>query len=128
MSGFKYLLDTNFIIALHNREPKALDLIHHRQITLTACAISVVNYIEVLGFEQLPEDEASFRRLLGCFVRYPLSENITTKTIELRKRHKIKFADCVILATALCHDLELITFDEALKHKHELECSHQSKN
>lgn len=92
--------------------------------TLTACAISVVNYIEVLGFEQLPEDEASFRQLLSCFVRYPLSESITTKTIELRKRHKIKFADCVILATALCHHLELITFDEVLQRKYDLENTH----
>lgn len=125
MSGFKYLLDTNFIIALHNREPKAIELIRQRQITLTACTISVVNYIEVLGFEQLPEDEASFQRLLSLFVRYPLSESITAKTIELRKRHKIKFADCVILATALCHHLELMTFDEALQRKYELENSHQ---
>lgn len=123
MSGFKYLLDTNFIIALHNREPKALEVIHNHQMTLTACTISVVNYIEVLGFEQLPADEANFRQLLSCFVRYPLSESITTKTIELRKRHKIKFADCVILATALYHNLELITFDEALRHKYEIECS-----
>lgn len=124
MSGFKYLLDTNFIIALHNREPKVLEVIHNHQMTLTACTISVVNYIEVLGFEQLPADEANFRQLLSCFVRYPLSESITTKTIELRKRHKIKFADCIILATALYHNLELITFDEALKRKYELECLH----
>ena len=117
MSGFKYLLDTNFIIALHNREPKALEVIHNHQMTLTACTISVVNYIEVLGFEQLPADEANFRQLLSCFVRYPLSESITTKTIELRKRHKIKLADSVVLATALVNGLELLTLDNSLNNK-----------
>jgi len=38
-----------------------------------------------------------------------LNENIKNKAIEVRRNYKIKLPDALIAATALVHDLELIT-------------------
>jgi len=40
---------------------------------------------------------------------FPLNEDIVAKTIELRKKYKIKLPDAIIAATALVFNLVLIT-------------------
>ena len=39
----------------------------------------------------------------------PLSENIVEETIQLRKQFKVKLPDAIIAATALQHNLTIIT-------------------
>ncbi|OOR90239.1 hypothetical protein B0181_05035 [Moraxella caviae] len=115
----KYLLDTCFIIALKNKDPNALQMAKALNIQAHECAISVINRIEVLGFPQSEQDSETFVRLMANFVQYPLSTAITARTIGIRQQDKIKLPDCIVLATALEHDLVLITFDEKLKRKYQ---------
>lgn len=124
MSGIKYLLDTCFIIELYNGNPEVLAIVESKQIQLPQCGISPINRMEVLGFNALPaDDETNLNNLLDSLILFPLNRQIENKGIELRKRHKIKLPDCIVLATALTHGLELLTLDNGLNNKYEAELS-----
>ncbi len=111
----KYLLDTNFIIGLHQFDNKVIDLIKSRKIDYQQCAISVITYLEVLGFTgHTEEDKRTLANLLALFTCYELTQDIQQQTINLKQAHKIKLPDTIILATAQVHELELITFDKKL--------------
>lgn len=68
--------------------------------------MSVINKIELLGF-------ANTEPFLSDFVSYAniyhLTDDVIDKTIELRKKHKIKLPDAIIAATAICNNLTIIT-------------------
>lgn len=49
------------------------------------------------------EDNALLQSVLSEITCLPLSEAVEQKTIALRKQHKIKLPDAVILATAHVH-------------------------
>lgn len=109
----KYLLDTCFILGLINKNEKALQSFGN--ISVNTCFISVINQIELLGFAHANEqEEQSIAFALSKIHCLRLSEDVENKTIELRKRHKIKLLDAIVLATSLVHDLELLTLDSKL--------------
>ncbi len=111
----KYLLDTNFIIGLHKFDDNAISLIKNRKIDYQDCAISVITYLEVLGFTDISEDDKHIlSNLLALFSCYELTKDIQQQTISLKQAIKIKLPDAIILATAQVHELELITFDKKL--------------
>lgn len=119
MSGIKYLLDTCFIIELYNGNPDVLAIVQSKQIELPQCGVSPINRMEVLGFNALPaDDETNLNNLLDSLVSFPLNRQIENRAIELRKSHKIKLPDCIVLATALTHGLALLTLDNGLNNKY----------
>lgn len=66
--------------------------------------------IEVIGWRNLPDhDKLLFDKFFANVIMLPLSKDIYDETIELRQNYKIRMADALIAATALCHDLELWT-------------------
>jgi predicted nucleic acid-binding protein len=69
--------------------------------------------METLGypFSSLAEKEA-IELLLSKFKRIAISEKIIQATILLKQTQKIKLPDVIIAATALVHDLEVITRNE----------------
>lgn len=111
----KYLLDTNFVIGLHQFDEKVIEVIKHQKIDYQCCAISVITYLEVLGFTGHSEaDKHSLRNLLSLFTCFELTKPIQQQTIEIRQTRKIKLPDAIILATAQVHSLALMTFDKKL--------------
>lgn len=72
--------------------------------------ISVITHIEVFGFPEISRTE---EKLLNDFVSialiYPLDIDVAKKSIEIKKKTRIKLPDAVIAATALIHDLVLIS-------------------
>jgi predicted nucleic acid-binding protein len=105
--GTTYLIDTNSISDyLGGKMPMAgLDFMD--EIIDNSPTISVINRIELLG-QNRPE-LAKFKIVVErCFV-FELTEEIILKTIALRKSRSIKVPDAIIAATALVHDLTLIT-------------------
>ena len=76
--------------------------------------ISIISKIELLGFNgttaamELTEDFVNISTLLD------VSPEVVDKTIELRRQYKIKLPDAIIAATALVHNLTLISrnFDD----------------
>lgn len=104
--GKNYLIDTNVIIDFaKNQLPEhstsfIADLIDNEP------KISVINKIELLWFTYTSQPIFTF--IEACLV-FSLDDNVVDKTVELRKIHKIKLPDAIIAATAIIHQLTLIT-------------------
>ena len=105
MNG-KILLDTNAIIYALNdglKLPKA----HY--------TISIITEIELFSYPKLTtKEETNITNLLKNFEIFTLSDEIKTMTIKIRKTYGIKLPDSIICATALVHDITLITNDKQL--------------
>jgi len=75
--------------------------------------ISVITKIELLSWVT---DEKEVFKQIEIFVEdsnlFDLSAPIIEKTILLRRKYKIKTPDAIIAATALCHDMSLVTDNE----------------
>lgn len=115
MSGTKYLIDTCTLIGLQKQTPESVKLLSEKQIYLSECAISLITYMEFVGFYGV--DKATAQQLENIakrFVCYPISATISQATIQIRQNHKIKLPDALILATAQVHQLALLTLDEKL--------------
>ena len=106
----KYLLDSNAAIdyvggILPQKAIAWLDSIIESEVSM-----SVINRIEVLGFNPPnPADLVPFEDLVKTVEVIGLSEEIIQRTIEVRRSYKIKLPDAVIAATAIVHDLTLIS-------------------
>lgn len=111
MSG-KYLLDTCFIIALQKHQTDALNLISSKQIQLHQCYYSVISRLELLSYPNLNQkDDEILQRILASMTCINLDDHVQKNTIKIRKAKSVKLPDSIILATAISHDLELLTFD-----------------
>ncbi len=73
--------------------------------------LSVITRIELVGF--VSSDAVLIEDFVANSIVYDLSEAIILQTIDLRKRRRIKLPDAVIAATALVHDLKLLTRNES---------------
>lgn len=116
----KYLLDTCFILGLFKGNEQALTKM--QTISPDVCFVSVVNRIELLGYHGITaQDEQILSEFLDELECLPLSSKVENTAIAIRKRHKIKLADSIVLATALAHHLELLTLDNGLINKYQKE-------
>ncbi|MCL1624016.1 PIN domain-containing protein [Moraxella sp. Tifton1] len=114
MSG-KYLLDTCTLIGLQKQTPESFDLLSQKGVYLSECAISVITYIEFIGFYGVDNKTCEqLKYIANQFTQYPLDDNIRDKAIAIRQKHKIKLPDALILATAKTHQLTLLTLDDKL--------------
>ena len=72
--------------------------------------ISVITYMEVLGYRFSNEFEQNFvEELCRNIPVIDLEKTIVEQVIQLRQLKKIKLPDAIILSTALVKNLELIT-------------------
>jgi len=100
------LIDSNIIIYAARPEHQAL----RRFIATHAPAVSVVSYVEVLGYHRLTEQDR--RYFEDFFLAAPvlqISIDILDYATRLRQMRKIGLGDALIGATALVHDLQLLT-------------------
>ncbi len=72
-------------------------------------AYSIITKIELLGFNQSPSEEIQAMRLIAALQELELTNAIADQTIQLRKAHRIKLPDAVIAATAIVHQLSIVT-------------------
>ncbi|MBI3801368.1 MAG: type II toxin-antitoxin system VapC family toxin [Deltaproteobacteria bacterium] len=100
------LLDSNIIIYAAQPERAAL-----RQFIETHTpAISVVSYIEVLGYHKLTEEDRQFlEQFFQTAERLPLSEAVVQWAIKLRQRRKMSLGDSIVAGTAIAHERTLVT-------------------
>jgi predicted nucleic acid-binding protein len=105
--GQKYLIDTNAIIDyLENKLPeKASNKIDDGPVIM-----SVISRIELLAWPRATERQL---KVLENFISSSevllLSEDVIVKTIAARRSAGIKLPDAIIAATALVHNLTLLT-------------------
>lgn len=100
------LLDSNIVIYAARPENQAL----RGFIATHAPAVSVVSYVEVLGYHRLAEQDR--RYFEDFFIAAPvlqISTDILDRATRLRQQARIGLGDALIGATALVHDLELLT-------------------
>jgi predicted nucleic acid-binding protein len=71
--------------------------------------ISVISQIEVLRYNDTPENEAILNDFITSSVIHSLSPAVVQHTIELCKNSKIKLPDAIIAATALIEKYILVT-------------------
>jgi predicted nucleic acid-binding protein len=112
--GTRFLLDTNTVIYLSNGSlpEKALDFL--RVEVKNGVSLSVISEIELLGWNAPTENEALITEsfVLGSSI-IQLTRSVVLKTIEIKKKRKMKLPDAVIAATALVHDLTLISRNDS---------------
>lgn len=106
----KYLIDSNTVIDYLNGKLPFNGNSFVNSIVDEEPKISVITKIEVLGFNlQSAEDYQIVVDFINDNMVYNLDESIINKTIELRKKYKIKLPDAIIAATALCNDLAIVS-------------------
>lgn len=106
-----YLLDTYTVIDYFSELFPEPGMAFMDKVVDHSIHLSIISKIEMLGY-QMTEGEESFT-FMSDFVKesylYGLSNSVVEKCISIRKKHKIKLPDAIIAATALAHDLTLIT-------------------
>ncbi len=71
--------------------------------------VSVITKIEVLGFNTSDETHEFLKRFFNDSILIELDEKVVNKTIDLRRKLKIKTPDAIIAATALTQNFTLLT-------------------
>ncbi len=107
--GQGYFLDSNVIIGyLAGKIPSSgMEIVS--EVVSNRPNISVISQIEVLRFNDTPENEAVLDEFINMSKVYPLSNNVVERTVKLCKQIKLKLPDAIIAATALLEGFTLIT-------------------
>jgi len=71
--------------------------------------VSVITKIEVLGFSTVPSAYKLLTEFFDDAIVFGLTDEVTDKTIEIRKTHKIKLPDAIVAATALVNKFDLVS-------------------
>jgi len=100
------IFDTNVLINISKNILKIENIIH----PATQPKISVISYIEALGFPFRSQTEESymFAICFSCGVVH-INDSIINATINIRRNNKAKLPDAIIYATALIEGLPLMT-------------------
>jgi len=106
--GQKYLLDTNVVLDFMGRKLPENSKILLSKIIDDQINISAINKMELLGFKDTEQNLIAF---VDFSEIYHIDDEIIDKTIELRKKYKIKLPDAIIAATAIVKNFILISHD-----------------
>jgi toxin FitB len=100
------LIDSNIIIYAAIAEHQWLrDFIAEH-----APAVSAVSYVEVLGYGGLTEqDREYFEDFFAASLLLPISNDVLEQAVRLRQKRRIALGDALVAATALVHNLMLVT-------------------
>ncbi|NEP13996.1 MAG: type II toxin-antitoxin system VapC family toxin [Symploca sp. SIO2C1] len=106
------LVDTDILIDIANNDETATKRLANESQTLTLC-ISAITVMElVIGCRNKTEEQA-LDKFLGQFAVYPLTEEISTQTIELIQTyalsHGLLIPDALIAATAISNNMALLS-------------------
>lgn len=112
MSGNRYLLDTNAIVALLHGNPQLFQLLQNAD----WIGVSVISKIEFLAFSGLGQND---RQLFQQFLqRVEVIGLVATDTalieriIEIRQQFRLKLPDVIIAAMAIQNSASLVTADQ----------------
>jgi len=104
--GQKYLLDTNVVLDFMGRKLPENSKVLLSKIIDDQINISAINKMELLGFKHVEQNLIAFVNFSEV---YHIDDEIIDKTIELRKKYKIKLPDAIIAATAIVNNFILIS-------------------
>lgn len=108
MSGRNLLLDTNVVLYLLKGDDELEALLQGSTVFL-----SVITKVELLSHPALDrKGEQVIRELLNAVKLMEFTPEIQERTIQLRRRTKLKLPDAAIAATAAFLGVQLITADK----------------
>ncbi len=108
--GQKYLIDTNVISHLFADKLPEKGKAFVATILNDNFITSVVVEIEVLTYHDIPEKMPLIEEFLNMATILQLDRAVAQKSIEIRRKNKkLKLGDSIIAATAVTHNLVLIT-------------------
>jgi len=109
--GIKYLWDTNTAIYyLQQQYPIEAEKFIDNLLQSELPIISAITEIELLCWKSASEkDMEVLRAFINDALVIELEQPIKLSTAVIRKQYRIKLPDAIIAATALVHDLTLIT-------------------
>jgi predicted nucleic acid-binding protein len=105
----QYLTDSNVVIDYMAGRLPEKGKVFMNQVINQIPLLSVITKIEVLGFNTTAEATQLLTRFINDSIIVGLSDKIVDKTIEIRKRHKIKTPDAIIAASSLISGFVLIS-------------------
>ncbi|MBK6915701.1 MAG: type II toxin-antitoxin system VapC family toxin [Ignavibacteriales bacterium] len=102
----KYLIDSNIIIYSCIPDYKFISDF----IIENLPAVSIISKIEVLGYSKITSNEKlRIENIFNILEVIGFSEEIVSKTIELKSKYNLKLADAIIAATSIVNELVLCT-------------------
>ena len=109
--GRSFLIDSNVLIDLFKgRFPKAAESSLVSILNEGAYYVSAITKMELLGFNTSDDTQMKFLgEVIGNGTLLPIDDPVIDATIRIRKAKKIKLPDAIIAATALVHDLTLVS-------------------
>ncbi|MUH01207.1 PIN domain-containing protein [Scytonema sp. UIC 10036] len=114
MSGKRYLLDTNAIVALLQGSPALVTLLQNAD----WIGISIISQIEFLAFSGLSESDINlFTEFLNRVEVIDLAASndlLIKRIINVRLQYRVKLPDAIIASTALQVGASLVTGDREL--------------
>ena len=106
MSGSRLLLDTNILIYLSKKELKLEDFASEDD----ELFISVITLMEAKGYQfSNKKEESIIDTLCENLIKAYITDDVIETVISLRKKHKVKLPDAIILATAIENNMQVIT-------------------
>ena len=116
MNGNKLLADTNIVIYLLDGDRTVAELLDNKTVH-----VSFVTQLELLSYSDLSDqDEVRIKEFLEQCIIIDINPSIKEETIRIRKLHRLKLPDSIIIASALYLDIPLITSDQGLQKVEEL--------
>lgn len=116
MNGLNYLLDTNIIIGLLKGNHESISALNG--VELTNCGYSAITRMELLSYSNLTQNEVHLiENLLTRMAYLAISPKVEDTTIQFRQQYQVKLPDAIIAATAIVHNIQLLTLDKKLAAK-----------
>jgi tRNA(fMet)-specific endonuclease VapC len=111
MSGNRYVLDTNAIVALLQGNIQLIELLKDAD----WLGVSVISQIEFLVFPGLTQDDRQifeqFLQRVEVLGLVAMDAVLIQKIIEIRQQYRLKLPDAVIAAMAIQNSASLVTAD-----------------
>ncbi len=124
MSGNRYLLDTNAIVALLQGNKRIIQLL----LNANWIGISIISQIEFLVFSELTESD---RQLFQQFLKRVEVLSLTIgdaalidQIIEVRQQYRLKLPDAIIASMTTQNSASLVTADQAFARINNLRVIH----
>lgn len=102
------ILDSNIVI--YSIQPVYIELQNYLLNRIDSLNVSEITTLEVLGFHRLDEnDKKYFSDFFSSVTPIPITSAIIARAIHLRQQRKRSLGDAIIAATALTHNLPVVT-------------------
>lgn len=110
MSGIDFLVDTNFLIFVSDKNKIVLPFLEYD------IAVSYITEMELLGVFSISKNQKlAMEKILNQCSIIDCSREIKELAIDLKQKYKIKLPDAIIAATAISKKLPFVSADNDFK-------------